>query len=114
MNVDEGAEIGAQVNCFINELVTPLLGPINSTRVHRLLSHVCECVKLHGNLKNGKTGMKETLHKAGKAFYLRTNEGQKTFTFHLVRQAQGARAVLEKLDAADQDRAYLWCDDGGC
>jgi len=114
MTVDEGADIGAQAIRFINELVTPLLGPINSTRVHRLLSHVCECVKLHGTLKNGNTGMKKTLHKAGKAFYLRTNKDQKTFTFQLVRQAQGARAVLEKLDAADKDRAYLRCEDGGC
>jgi len=107
MTVDEGADIGAQATRFINELVTPLLGQINSTKVHRLVSHVCECVKLHGNLKNGNTGMNETLHRADKAYHLRTTKDPKTFTFQLVRQAQGARAVLAKLDAADEDRADM-------
>ena len=100
MTVDEGADIGAQATRFINELVTPLLGQINRTKVHLLLSHLCECVQLHGDLKNGNTGMNETLHKADKAYYLRTNKDPKTFTFQLVRQAQGGRAVLAKLYAA--------------
>jgi len=113
MAMNEGADIGAQATLFINELVTPLLGQINSTKVHRLLSHVCECVKLHGNLKNGNTGMNETLHKADKVYFLRTNKDPKKFTFQLVRQAQGARAVLTKLDAADKDRADMLCEHDG-
>jgi len=113
MTVDEGADIGAQATRFINELVTPLLGQINRTKVNLLLSHLCECVKLHGDLRNGNTGMNETLHKADKAYYLRTNKDPRTFTFQLVRQAQGARAALEKLYAADKDRADMWCEAGG-
>ena len=113
MTVNEGADIGAQATLFINELVNPLLGQINSTKVHRLLSHVCECVKLHGNLKNGNTGMNVTLHKADKVYFLRTNKDPKTFTLQLVRQVQGARAVLTKLNAADKGRADMFCEHDG-
>lgn len=104
MTVEEGADIGTQATRFINELVTSLLGQINSTKVHRLLCHVCECVRLHGNLKNGNTSMNETMHKEDKAYYLKTNKNPKTITFQLVRQAQGSRSLLAKLDAADRAR----------
>jgi len=105
MTVSEGEDIGAQGARFVNNFVTPLLGKINSTKVHRLLAHVCQCIKYHGNLKNGNTGANEALHKADKAYYLRTNKNPKTFTFQLVRNAQGARALLTKLDDKDKERA---------
>jgi len=107
MTVEEGADIGAQATRFVNNFVTPLLGKMNSTKVHRLLAHVCQCIKYHGNLKNGNTGPNEAMHKADKAYYLRTNKNPKTFTFQLVRHAQGARAAMAKLEEKDKERARV-------
>ena len=106
MTVDEGVSLGEQAANFINNFVTPLLGPIHSTKIHRLLCHVCECIKYHGNLKNGNTDANEAMHKGDKAYYVRTNKNPKAFTFQLVRNAQGSRALLAKLQAADDARAH--------
>jgi len=81
MTVEEGADIGAQATRFVNNFVTPLLCKMNSTKVQRLLAHVCQCIQYHGNLKNGNTGANEAMHKSDKAYYFRTNKNPITFTF---------------------------------
>ena len=105
MTVEEGADIGAQATRFFNNFVTPLLCKMNSTKVHRLLAHLCQCIQYHGNLRNGNTGANEAMHKADKAYYLRTNKNPITFTFQLVRHAQGACAALVKLETKDKERS---------
>ena len=60
---------------------------------------MCECARLHGNLTNG-TGMNKTIHKANKAYYLRSIKDPKAFTIQSVRQAQEACAVLANVDVA--------------
>jgi len=105
MTVEEGADIGAQATRFVNNFVTPLVGKMNSTKVHRPIEHVCHCIQYHGNLKNGSTGANEAMPKAYKAYYLRTNKNRKTFKFQLVRHGQGALAALAKLETKDKERA---------
>jgi len=102
MTLDIGEEISNQATAWVNNYVTPILGQLNSTKVHKLLRHVLDAIKLHSNLVNGNTASNEALHKDDKPFYLRTNKNPKTFTQQLVRQAVGAKAIMAKLVAERQ------------
>ena len=96
MTLSKGKSIHEQAVKFITKYVTPILGRIFSTKFHKLLRHVLDAVRLHGNLRNGNTSANEAYHKADKAFYGRTNKDFETFTYQLVRHAQGSREILAK------------------
>lgn len=99
LNVAE--DISQQATRFVVEYVTPILGQVNSTKFHRLLSHILLAIRMHGNLRNGNTAPNESQHKQEKSFYERTSKQPASFTAQLVRQAQGSRALLERLDEDD-------------
>jgi len=98
MTLREAHAIQKQATAFINSFVTPLLGPINSTKVHRLLCHVFEAIRDHGSLLNMNTAVNECNHKEDKAHYVHTNRDPKGYTRQLVRHAQGTRLVKARLD----------------
>jgi len=102
MTLAEAAAIQEQATSFVNNMVTPLLGPINSTKIHRLLCHVFEAIRDHGSLRNSNTAVNECKHKEDKAHYVRTNKDPKTFTRQVVRHAQGSRIVKTRLDRHDE------------
>lgn len=101
MTVEQAEDISEQASRFVIDYVTPILGQMNNTKMHRLLSHVALAIKMHGNMRNGSTASNESQHKDDKVFYTRTSKHPATFTAQLVRQAQGSRAILAKLDEAD-------------
>ena len=101
MSMAEGISLGEQATNFVNKFITPILGKVTSTKVHKLLCHVAEAVRLHGNLRNCNTDSNESGHKADKPFYMRTNGALVTFTQQLVRQSHGTRAQLSKLQKED-------------
>jgi len=98
MSLREAHAIQKQATAFISSFVTPLLGPINSTKVHRLLCHVFEAIRDHGSLLNMNTAVNECNHKEDKAHYVPTNRDPKGYTRQLVRHAQGTRLVKARLD----------------
>jgi len=93
MTLAEGASIAEEARVFITRYVTPILGPIHTKKVHKLLAHVLDAERLHGTLRNGDTSTNEGKHKDDKRHYARTNRGR-DYTRQLVRHAQGARKVL--------------------
>jgi len=101
MTMSEGISIGQQAADFVNNFVTPILGEVISTKVHKLLCHVVAAVRLHGNLQNCNTDTNESGHKDDKPFYKRTNGDLALFTDQLVRQAHGTRAQLAKIERED-------------
>ena len=52
----------------MTDSVNPILGPIYSTTMHKLLRHVLDEMRMHGNLRNGNTVGNETEHKMDKMF----------------------------------------------
>lgn len=94
-------DISKQAERFIWEYVTPILGQMNSTKFHRLLCHIRDTIKNHGNLRNGNTASNESQHKEDKVFYTRTSKQLAFFTGQLVRQAQGLRTIIDTLDRDD-------------
>lgn len=99
MTLDEGKSISEQAAAFVTDFMTPILGPAHTPKVHKLLRHVLDAIRMHGNLRNGNTDKNESYHKDDKQFYQRTNKAVATFTQQLVRQAQGSRAVVRRIDS---------------
>lgn len=52
----------------------PILGPLRTTKVHKLLAHLLEAERMHGNIMNGDTSHNEQRHKDDKGHYARTNK----------------------------------------
>lgn len=100
---DVAQDISEHATRFVLDYVTPILGQLNGTKFHRLLCHVLQAIKMHGNLRNGNTAANESQHKEDKVFYSRTTKHPASFTAQLVRQAQGSRAMLEALEQQDAD-----------
>lgn len=86
MTLSEGISIAQQAQDFILGYVTPILGHLRTTKVHRVLCHVLHSIKYHGNIMNGSTSVNEHEHEADKRNYLRTNKTS-TYTRQLVRHA---------------------------
>lgn len=103
MTVGEGEDIGKQAEDFVLHYMTPILGWLHTIKVHKLLCHVVDSIKMHGHLQNGNTSTNESEHKVDKKFYRRTNKSIATFTAQIVRQSQGTREVLKRLDAEDAE-----------
>lgn len=101
----EGQAIAAEAQEFVLRYAVPILGPLHTTKVHKLLAHLMEAVRLHGNLMNGDTGKNEQQHKDDKRHYVRTNKSKSGYLRQLVRHANGARAVLRWNKAAGASAA---------
>lgn len=93
MTLSEGAALAQQAQEFLLCYATPILRPLRTTKVHRLLCHLLHAVRYHGNILNANTSASESRHKDAKKRYNRTNK-RANFTRQLVRHAQGTRAVL--------------------
>lgn len=101
MSLEEGEAIKQQASNFVLNIMSPILGYVHTSKVHKLLAHTMDSIRYHGHLKQGNTSSNEAAHKVDKKFYRRTNMAIETFTEQLVRQAQGAREVGRRNDAAD-------------
>lgn len=101
MTLEEGKSLSDQATAFVTNYLTPILGPAHGPKVHKLIRHVLDAITMHGNLRNGNTDKNEAYHKDDKPFYQRTNKSVDAFTHQLVRQAQGSRAVLRRIEKLD-------------
>eukprot|EP00170_Pyropia_yezoensis_P001967 contig_8415_g1971 len=99
--LQEARDIAHHAEDFVVKLVTPILGAVQTPKIHKLLRHTFDAINLHGNLQNANTGSNETGHKLDKPFYRRTNKTLADFTLQIVRQAQGSRALLKRHAAED-------------
>lgn len=107
MTLDEAVDISKHAEEFVMNFMTPILGPVNTIKVHKLLRHVLDSIKMHGNLKNGNTSTNESLHKDDKKFYRRTNKSINAFTAQIVRLSQGTKEVLSRIDGEDAECVRL-------
>lgn len=101
MTLSKGISVAQQAQDVIVGYVTPILGHVRTTKIHRVLCHVLHSVKYHGNIMNASTSVNEQGHKADKQHYSRTNK-RSGYTRQLVRHAYGTRAVLRRYASARQ------------
>lgn len=96
MTMREGEELATQAHTFVLRYVTPILGPLHTTMVHKLLCHLLDAVRLHENILNGDTSTNEQEHKEGKRDYPRTNKSSSGYMRQLVRHASGLRVISRR------------------
>jgi len=108
MTLDEASSLSKHARTFIKEYVRPILGEVNTPKIHKLLRHIFGAIRLHGNLRNCNTSSNEAGHKTDKLFYNRTNKIIKTFPAQIARQSQGTQAVLARL--ANEDAVSIRAD----
>ena len=101
MTLPEAVSISEQAKKIVFKYVIPLLGHSFSIKLHKMLRHLLDAIRYHGNLRNGDTSSNEEEHKVDKAFCNRTNRHFGTFTEQIVRRSQGAREVLAANAAAE-------------
>lgn len=101
MSLEEGKAIQEKASNFVLNIMSPILGYVHTSKVHKLLAHTLDSIRYHGHLRHGNTSANEAAHKLDKKFYRRTNMAIDTFTGQLVRQAQGAREIGRRNDVAD-------------
>lgn len=108
LTLDVGKSIADRAQQFVTQYVTPILGQQSSTKVHKLLCHVLDAIRMHGNICNGNSSLNEQIHKDDKPYYARTNRDRTDFTRQIVVQAQGARIIQARItDYQDVDAAAL-------
>jgi len=96
MTMDVAEALAKDAADFVIGFVKPLLGEVHTSKMHKLLRHLLDAIRLHGNLRNGNTSSNEAGHKVDKVYYNRTNKVIKTFTQQIVRQSQGSQAVVAR------------------
>lgn len=101
MTLSEGVLLAQQARDFIMGYVTPILGHVRTTTIHRILCRVLHSIKHHGSTMNANTSTNVQEHKADKRRYMRTNK-RAGYTRQLVRHAHGTRAVLRRNAAVTQ------------
>lgn len=107
LTLDVGKCIADRAKRFVTLFLTPVLGPDQSSKVHRLLCHVMDAIRVHGNINNGNASINERMHKEDKPCYARTNRSIADFTRQLIVQAQGARAIQRHIVNDDEDLATV-------
>jgi len=106
MTTETAEELGEMCRVFVLHYVTPILGVITSTKVHKLLCHIVGAIKLHGALFNGNTGRNESLHVHEKSRYCRTNGDPDAFGYHMLRAGQGALEMRAR-HAMEEEQEWL-------
>lgn len=101
--LQEAKDVAEHAEHFVVKFVTPILGVVHTPKVHKLLCHILDAIKMHGNLQNANTGGNEAQHKQDKVFYRRTNKRMSNFTQQIVRHAQGSREVLNRIKKEDDE-----------
>jgi len=94
MTLDEAKSLANHAAMFNIKYVRPILGAVNTTKIHKGLRHVLGAIKMHGALRSCNTSTNEAVHKTDKLFYRRTNRATNTFTTQIARQSQDTQAVL--------------------
>jgi len=73
MSLDEGKAIQKEACNFVLNIVSPILGYLHISAVHKQLAHMMDSIRFHGHLRHGNTSANEEAHKRDKKFYHRTN-----------------------------------------
>ena len=84
-----------------------LFGPLHTPKLHRILAHVLDELRLRGNLRVGDTGVNEAKHKGVKSAYHRTNRGRSEHALQLLMAEQ----VADVLNWAAHDNDADGTDD---
>jgi len=90
VNVGRARQLTARLTTWMHRDFQGLFGPLHTPKLHRLLAHVFDELRLRGSLLAGDTGVNEAKHKGVKAAYARTNRGRADHALQLLMAEQVA------------------------
>lgn len=88
-----------------------LLGPVHTSKLHRLMRHLRAELEVRGNLWEGDTSSNESLHKVCKKMYLRSNKRGPTLAMQMMRGEQAQTEILRGLADGDSDEEDISDDE---
>lgn len=80
-----------------------LIGPVHTSKLHRLMRYLRAELELQGNLWEGDTSQNESLHKICKRMYQRSNKRGPTLALQMTRGEQAQSEVLRGISDGDSD-----------
>jgi len=108
VNVRRARLLTARLTTWMHRNFQALFGPLHTPKLHRLLAHVFEELRLRGSLLACNTGDNEAKHKGFKAEHARTNRGRADHALQLLVTEQVSdvsRAAMEKKSGNDESNA---------
>lgn len=79
-----------------------LLGPVDTTKLHRLMFHLSQELRKRGSLWEGDTSENESLHGCVKAMFKRTNKHGPTLLLQMLRSEETQSEVLQTLEREER------------
>lgn len=79
-----------------------LLGPVHTTKLHRLADHLLQELLNRGNLWEGDTSTNESQHGSVKHMFRRSNKGGATLMLQMLRAEETQRDVLKSYERAER------------
>jgi len=92
----QAAAVAERAREWVIDYYQPLLGPSNTTELHRLAVHLLDEFRLPANLFDGITGYNEKLYKAVQAAYRATNKRRDQLVEQLLVKQQVAAYLLKE------------------
>lgn len=100
-----GTQVSAMVDAALAAecSIQVLLGPVHTSKIHRLMRHLRNELECRGNLWEGDTSRNESLHKVCKKMYLRSNKRGPTLAMQMMRGEQAQTEILRGLTGGESD-----------
>lgn len=78
----------------LGRCIQVILGPVHTSKLHRLMFHLAAELQNRGNLSEGDTSVNESLHKLCKKMYTRSNKRGPTLSMQMMRGEQSQTEIL--------------------
>jgi len=108
MTEKEMQSLASEAYHFLVDTLQVIMGPLQTTKLHRLAFHLLKELLGRGNLWEGDTSENESLHRLCKRMYLRSNKRGPSIMLQMMRCSELQDQVLKELPAhnrADRDDA---------
>ena len=107
VTVRRARQLTARMTTWMHRDFQGIFGPLHTPKLHRILAHVLDELRLRGNLRAGDTGVNEAKHKGVKSACTRTNRGRSEHALQLLMAEQ----VADVLNWAEADNEDVVTDD---
>lgn len=109
-----GTELDSMVAAAfkLGRCIQILLGPVHTSKLHRLMFHLGEKLNSRGNLSEGDTSVNESLHKVCKRMYSRSNKRGPKISLQMMRGEQSQTKIMRSMKDEGSDEGCDGCNDG--
>ncbi|KAK1862479.1 hypothetical protein I4F81_005047 [Pyropia yezoensis] len=89
----------------LNKYIQVLLGPVATTKLHRLLHHLGDELRNRGNLWEGDTSENESRHAAIKQMFRRSSKSGDTLLLQMLKAEETQSEVLHEMEKVERREA---------